>query len=165
MDYAGTHTFDAPIDRVWAMFTDPAAHLAKFETMGHRDIEVVEHEVADDHMTLVVSRLVSLDLPGFAKKVLKPTNTVISTDMWERRDDGTYGGHFTVETPGAPIRSTGTTLLRAEDDGRTRYDVTVHLDVKVPIIGGKIADWARGDVERQMQMEFDAGDAWLASRA
>jgi hypothetical protein len=85
--------------------------------------------------------------------------------VWDRRDDGTCGGHFSVETPGAPLRSTGTTLLRPDGDDRTFYEVRVQLDVKVPLIGGKIADWAKGDVVKQMQMEFDAGDAWLATHS
>ena len=37
------------------------------------------------------------------------------------------------------------------------------MDVKVPLIGGKIADFAKGDVARQLDMEFTAGDDWLAS--
>lgn len=162
MDYTGTHVFDAPIERVWEMFRDKASHLAKFEAMGHTDIDVRSYEVDDERMTLVVARSVTVELPGFAKKVLQPTNTVVSTDVWEDRGDGTYGGHFEVSSPGTPISSTGTTLLRPEGDDRTYYEVQVDLEVKVPIIGRKIADWAKGDVAKQMDQEFAAGDTWLA---
>lgn len=162
MRFSDTHFFDAPIEQVWEMVTNPAAHVAKFESMGHRDVAIVEHTASESDMTLVLSRVVTTELPGFMRKVMKPTNTVISTDYWQRRDDGTCGGHFSVETHGAPIKATGTTELRATSDG-TSYEVTVELEVKVPIIGGKISNWARGDVERQIRMEFDAAEAWLAS--
>lgn len=165
MDFTGTHTFAAPIEQVWAMIRDQEAHVSKFAGMGHTDIEVIEYDTSEDHVRLVVSRTITVELPGFAKKVLKPTNTVLSTDEWRRNADGTCTGSFSVDTPGAPIHSTGRTLLRADGDDRTFYEIAVHLDVKVPIIGGKIASWAKGDVVKQIDMEFAAGESWLATRS
>lgn len=162
MKITRTHTFDAPIDAVWAMFADPASHVAKFESMGHREITVVEHEHGDDAVRLVVQRVVDVDLPGFARKVLQPSNTVVSDDRWRRNPDGSCGGEFTVDTQGAPVKARGTTRLTPAGE-RTDYEVTVDVEVKVPIIGGKIADWAKGDISKQFDAEFAAGDAWLAS--
>lgn len=160
MEITESHTFDAPIDRVWAMFTDEASHIAKFESMGHRDIEVLESESSDEGLRLVIKRVVEVDLPGFARKVLKPTNTVITTDTWRDNGDGTYGGSFELETVGAPVESSGTTKIWADGD-KTAYEVTVRFDVKVPLVGGKITKWAAGDVSSQLDKEFAAGDDWL----
>lgn len=161
MGFSGNHTFDAPIDRVWAMFRDRDAHVAKFAGMGHRDIEVLDFSSDDDHAHLVIQRVVDVELPGFAKKVLKPTNTVVSTDDWETDGAGGYHGTFSVDAKGAPIVSKGTTKLTASGE-RTDYVITVDLKVNVPLIGGKIADWAKGDILAQIRKEFAAGDAWLA---
>lgn len=163
MDFSGEHTFDAPIDAVWDMFRDPQSHLTKFEAMGHRDIELVEADTDDpDRFTITVRRVVDVDLPGFAKRVLKPTNTVTSTDVWQRNPDGTCTGEQKVDTEGAPVKIAATTTLRPDGDGRTAYEVKVRLDVKVPLIGGKLADWSKGKVQEQLDQEFEAGDAWLA---
>jgi hypothetical protein len=36
------------------------------------------------------------------------------------------------------------------------------MEVKVPLVGGKIADWiGKNDAARTLQGEFDAGDRWL----
>ena len=43
------------------------------------------------------------------------------------------------------------------------YTLDIAIDVNVPLIGGKIADFARGDAKRQVEQELAAGDAWLAS--
>ena len=163
MRHVGEHTFEAPIERAWEMFRDQGAHIAKFESMGHRDIEVVSFDSDETHAHVVISRTVDVDLPGFAKKVMKPTNTVVTTDDWKARPDGTYASDFVLETKGAPVKSSGTTLLRADGPDRTFYRITVDVDVKVPIIGGKIADWAKGLVARQLELEFVAGDDWLAA--
>jgi uncharacterized protein YndB with AHSA1/START domain len=161
VDVIRTHTFEAPIDRVWAMFTDPASHIAKFEAMGHRNVEILEEDHSDG-LRLVVTREVDLDVPGFAKKFIKPTNTLVSTDHWRDRGDGTYGGEFIAETKGAPVDVRGTTLIEPDGD-RTRYTVTTTIKVNVPLVGGKIADFSKGIVNRQMDDEFRLGDQWLAN--
>ncbi len=163
MEFSETHVFDAPIEKVWAMFTDQASHIAKFESMGHRNIDVRTCEVDDAGLRLVIAREVTVDLPSFAKKVLKPTNTVVSTDIWKDNGDGTYGGTFTADAKGAPIDVHGTTRIEPTADGKTKYTVTTDVKVNVPLIGGKISNFAKGNIEQQMRDEFACGDRWLAS--
>lgn len=164
MEHRETHTFDAPIEAVWAMFTDPASHVAKFTSMGHKGVEILETHGDDRSFDIKITREVTVDLPGFAKRVLKPTNTVITTDHWEANDDGTYGGGWVIETVGAPVDIAGTTKLTPAG-GQTRYDLTIDLKVNVPLVGGKIANWAKGDLLKQTEQEFAAGDTWLAEHA
>ena len=159
-----THTFAAPLDQVWAMFRDRDAHVAKFTSMGHRDIEVLAFDADEDHVRIEVRRVVDIDVPGFARKVIKPANTVTSVDEWQRNDDGTCSGRYTADT-GNPVEIAGTTLIRANDDNTTHYEVTVSISVNVPLIGGKIANFAKGDVEKQMRDEFACGDTWLAEHS
>lgn len=161
MDFHDVHTFDAPIGEVWAMFSDVQSHVRKFEGMGHRDIEVLESTVTDDSLRIVIRRVVDVDLPGFAKRVLKPTNTVTTTDEWHRRDDGSFEGTQHVDTAGAPVTISASTRLTPSGE-QTTYAVDVHVEVKVPLIGGKLADWAKGMVRDQLDQEFAAGDTWLA---
>jgi hypothetical protein len=156
------HVFDAPIDQVWAMFRDPASHVDKFERLGHRNIEIVEQEVSDDRIRLVIGRDVTVELPGFAKKVLSPTNHVVSTDEWSDLGDGTYGGTFVAVTKGAPVHIDGATHISPEGADRTVYDLTTEVQVKVPVVGKKLTSWAEGDVAEQMRQQFEAGDIWLA---
>ncbi len=159
-----THTFDAPIAKVWKMFNDPDAHVAKFTAMGHRDIEIVEHTKSKTQFKIVLKRQVDVDLPGFAKKVMKPTNTVISTDIWGDKGDGTYGGTFDLSAPGTPMEISGVTLIEPDGKKATTYTVTIQVRVKVPLIGGRIESYAKGAVvEPQLLTEFDLGDKWLAS--
>jgi len=164
MEFTDEHRFSAPIDAVWAMFCDPESHRTKFADMGHRDIEVLESEQSDDGFHIKVKRVVEVDLPGFAKRVLKPTNTVTTTDDWTRQADGTCTGTQLVDTEGAPVKIDASTRLEADGDA-TVYSVKVHLDVKVPLIGGKLSNWAKGSVEEQLAQEFAAGDRWLSEHA
>jgi hypothetical protein len=163
MGTRASHTFDHPIDKVWAMFTDVDSHVAKFEGMGHREVDVLDFTAEDGQVFVKIRRVVELDLPGFTKRFLKPVNTITTVDRWEARDDGTYGGTFTADATGAPVTVSGTTRLRPEGTGRTDYVITVDLKVDVPLVGGRISSWAQGNVDRQLHEEFAAGEAWLAA--
>ena len=162
MELRETHTYQAPIERVLAMLGDEDATVAKYEGMGHREVSLLGAESDDDHVHVASSRVVDVDLPGFARRVLKPTNTMRQTDDWVRAPDGTWSGTFAVEVDGAPVELSGSMGL-APGDGTTDHSVTITMNVKVPLVGGKIADWAgKNDVRRTLEAEFAFGDAWLA---
>ena len=47
--------------------------------------------------------------------------------------------------------------------GGADYTVTLSMSVKVPLVGGKIADWVgKNDALATLKAEFAATDAWLA---
>jgi len=168
MEILCTHTFAAPIGDCWEMFHDPASHQAKFIAMGHRDLSVVSCDQTDSTLRLVIDRLVDVEVPGFAQRIIKPTNTLRSTDEWRSNGDGTYAGNFELETKGVPIQIKGSTSLTQAQGKRasssTLYEVRIELSVKVPLIGGKIANFSKRIVTEQLEMEFSLGDEWLASR-
>ncbi|HWS46617.1 MAG TPA: DUF2505 domain-containing protein [Acidimicrobiia bacterium] len=154
MKIEGSHRYPVPVDAVIAMLQDKSATVDKYEGMGHRDVQVLEFEADATALRIVSSRVVDVELPGFAKKALKPTNTMTQTDEWKRNDDGSWSGTFTVDVKGSPVRIAGTMTLEPEPDG-ARHHVALDVDVKIPLIGGKIADWAaKNDVRRTLDAEF-----------
>ena len=156
------HDFDHPIEEVWAMFSDPKAHVAKFEAMGHHNIEVITEEPSDDGLRMVIKRNTDLDVPAIAKKVLPSSPLVTTDDVWMDKGDGTYGGHFDVTMDGVPQQTKGTTLITSNDAGTTHYEIEMDVSIKVPLIGDRIAKASKGELEKQINAEFAAGDAWLS---
>jgi hypothetical protein len=158
------HTYAATVDAVLAMLADEQAIRQRYEGMGHRDVEILECTRAPDSLRIRTSRVVDVELPSFAKKVLKPTNTMVQTDEWVA-DGAAWAGTFSVEVRGAPVKIHGRMQLDA--DGRqSTHAVTIDMEVKVPLVGGKIADWiGKNDATRTLQAEFAAGDDWLRDHA
>ncbi|MGO9195777.1 MAG: DUF2505 domain-containing protein [Acidimicrobiales bacterium] len=162
MDLKDSHIYNAPVDSVLAMLRDPEATVAKYEGMNQRDVKVLECKESRGVLRIRSTRVVDVDLPGFAKRVLKPTNTMTQTDEWRKRKDGSWEGSFDVEVQGAPLHISGTMSLTPEGE-KSSHDVAIHVDAKVPIIGGRIADWAgKNDVRRSLDGEFAFNDGWLA---
>ena len=92
MEIRASHHFARDIDDVWAMFLDPDAHVAKYQHMGHRDVEVVSSSGDDAGLSIEIVRQVDIEVPALAKKFINPSNTVTSTDRWELDVEVTDGG-------------------------------------------------------------------------
>jgi hypothetical protein len=159
MPFTGDQAYDASVDDVFALFTDPEVVRARYEAAGDRDIEILEcgpqGRPDGEGFVIRTSRTVDVDLPGFARKVLKPTNTMIQTDTWSARDlDGARDGDFEIDVKGSPVKVSGEMRIEPTADGGTRHTVEGKLDVKVPLIGGKVASWAEGPSQQRLDAEY-----------
>jgi Protein of unknown function (DUF2505) len=162
MRLSGSHVYPVPVEAVIAILRDRAATIAKYESTGHRDVEIVEFVSDHTGLRIVSSRVVDVELPGFAKKALKPTNTMVQTDEWHRRNDGSWAGSFDAEVHGSPTHISGTMTLGPDGTG-SRHDVTLDVDVKIPLVGGKIADWVgKNNLRRTLDAEYAFNDRRLA---
>ena len=158
-----THHFDADVATVFAVMSDPDAVVAKYAAIGATDVRVVSHNARDGAPLLVTSRKVTIDLPGFAKRVMSPTNTVVQTDDWQPpAADGTRACHYRVEVQGVPSRIEGTVTLVADGAQRTRQDVEAEVRVSVPLVGGRLEKLAVDSGVRTLQDEADFTASRLA---
>jgi uncharacterized protein DUF2505 len=161
MEFSATHTYQRPAATVFAVLTDFDSVRQKYEALGHGDVELVSLDEDDDGgVTLITRRVVPLELPGFAKKILSPRQAVTQTDTWSAPDaDGVRTGTFAAVAKGTPVQVHGT--MRLEPSGARRCtnltDVTV--DCKIPLIGGKVAGFVAGDTRRAVDHE----QAWISA--
>lgn len=155
MQFNAVHTYSHTADEVFAALTDFEAVKSKYEAIGQSDVQLVRRDEGDDgSITLVTTRVVPLELPGFAKKVLSPKQHVTQTDAWSAPDgSGERTGTFAVEAKGTPVQVRGTLHLapRGSDGCTNTTDVTV--ECKVPLIGGKITDLVASDTRRALDHE------------
>jgi hypothetical protein len=157
--FTGSTTYpDVPVDAAFARHTDEAFLRRKFEALGARDIDV---DVArdGDRVTLTIDRKVDADVPGFARKVISPANTIHLVEKWRPDGDG-YICDWTADSSPAPAKLTGTRTLEPSGGG-TEDATDGKIEVKVPLIGGKLADWLSGEATKQLEAEL----AWLEEQS
>lgn len=156
MPFSGEQTYDATVETVAALFVDPDVVRDRYAEAGDRDLEILDCGADGDDLVIHTRRTVDVEgLPGFASKVLKPTNTMEQVDCWDAPDaDGARNGSFTIDVKGAPVRVSGTMRLEPTPEGGTRHTVSGKFDVKVPLVGGKIAGWAEGPAQKRLDAEF-----------
>ena len=132
-----THHFDADVETVYALMSDPDFCMRKYADAGATDIQI-DSDRRDDGPKLVSRRKVTVDLPGFAKRVMQPTNTVVQTDEWSA---AARSCRYSVEVQGVPSRIDGTVTLTGEGNG-TRQEVEAEVKVSIPLLGGKLEKFA-----------------------
>lgn len=154
-----THHYDADVESVYALVSDPEFLVRKYVAEGATEIQV-DSDRRESGPRVVSRRKVTIDLPGFAKKVLAPTNCVIQTDEWSPPDaEGRRVCSYTVQVQGVPSRIDGTVTL-TPDGGGTRQDVVAEVKVSIPLVGGKLEKLAVDNGTRLLadEAEFTAGE-------
>jgi uncharacterized protein YndB with AHSA1/START domain len=147
-----THHFDADVETVFALMSDPDFMARKYADQGATDIQV-DSDHRSDAPTIVSRRKVTVDLPGFAKRVMQPTNTVVQTDEWAAADtDGRRVCSYRVEVQGVPSRIDGTLTL-TPDAGGTRQDVVAEVKVSIPLVGGRLEKFAVDSGVKTLEQE------------
>jgi len=161
MKLRATNRYDASVDRVFALLTDPDQLAAMNAAVGASDCQLVSQDDRGGAPWLVTSRKVTVDLPGFARKVMQPTNTVVQTDDWAAPEaDGSRTCRYQVEVKGVPSRIDGTMTLRAGGDG-CRQDIDAEVKVSIPLLGGRLEKFAVESGEK----EIAAQAQWIAAHA
>ena len=103
MGFHATETYAADPDTVFALLCDPEVVTARFEASGDTDITIVRCEADGDEFVIESTRTVEVEVPGFAKKVLSPTNDMTQKERWHPPDaDGVRRGTMTVDVKGVP---------------------------------------------------------------
>jgi len=166
MKVASTHTYAAPPDAVFAMMTTPAVLAEKYTALGHTGIQILDHTITKTAVAVRSRRTVPMEVPGFAKRFLSPTNSVEQHDRWAAPEaDGTRTGTWEVDARGVPVTAGGTLRLAPGPHGTTVVEIAGEVKSSVPLLGGKLASFVGADVERTLHAEEAFNDGYLAAAA
>lgn len=147
------HDYAADVETVYALISDPGFVERKYVALGGRDVAVDRSDSDDGGCEVVTKRTISVDLPGFAKKVLTPSQTAIQAEKWGAATSaGERVCTYTVEAQGAPSRIEGVHRLAPTGSG-CHHTIDIDAKITIPLIGGKLeklaADQGRADIEKQ----------------
>jgi len=143
--------------------TTPDVLIEKYTSLGHQDVKIVERTELEGVVRVISRRKVPMEVPGFAKRFLKPLNTVEQTDEWQPATaKGERHGTWKVSASGVPVSVGGTLHLVAAGKGRTAVEISGEVACSIPFVGGKLASYVGADVERTMSAEEEFNDNHLA---
>lgn len=149
-------TYDASLEDVFAMLSDPAFRQDSGKAMGviSADVSITPH---GEGISVRIDQVQpSEGVPGFAKKFVGETTRSIQIEEWHSPS----GGSIEIDTPGKPASISGTLAL-AEAGGRTTETLEVEIKVSVPLIGKKLESLVAEQISTGMDREHTAGVAWL----
>ncbi|MBF0452745.1 MAG: DUF2505 domain-containing protein [Candidatus Magnetomorum sp.] len=139
---------------VFNIFTQKTFIEKKYASVGVTHLEFIDYGEKDGTFIIHTKRVVAAEVPGFAKKFIQPTTTVIQTELWTLTDEAIKKGTVRVEARGLPMKMSGDIILQPMDHGCENvltYDITVNI----PLIGGKLAKYLDEEGRKTANREYD----------
>ena len=160
MQFEEKYQYVKDADTVMRMFSDRGYFETKYEetTISY---QVLEHDKSDKkfHIRCELKMPLNVPVPGFAKKFLGETMTVVQQDDW---DLDARTGTLKVEMAGAPVSISARMTLRDGAEGaenHVQWDVTC----KVPLVGGKLEKLIADDIQAKSPADLEVSNRILAS--
>lgn len=135
-DYEGT------VDDVHRAFGDEQYWLARLADSGADSATLDAMAVgADGSIDITTTQVLRADrLPGLVAQFHRGDLSIQRAETWTGVQDGRATATVSGSIPGAPVSLTGTAVL-APNGSRSRLDLTVTVEVRVPLVGGKIENF------------------------
>ena len=144
--------YSAPVDKVFALLTDPKWLEARCLALGELSASV-KAKKAGKGVALTMKRRVKRELPGLVAKVIPPEADLVFEGTWGAEEDGTRSGALSMTAAGQPITMTAEFELAPAGKGSV-YRITHVCKCSVPLVGGAVAKFAQGQVEAGCADEF-----------
>jgi hypothetical protein len=143
--------YDASVDDVYTMLTDPVFRERAARAQGSTTVDV---SIEGGSVTIdMVSP--NTDIPAFARKLTGASVHAIQAEDWADRSAG-----FTITTPKIPAGLHGTRTLVADGRG-CRDTFEGEAKAQLPLIGGKLEKLLAEKLKEGWDTEHGVGVAWL----
>ena len=145
--------YAAPIDKVFALLTDPKWLQGRSAAIGELSAKV-KSKKSGGGVALTMHRRVKRDLPGLVAKVLSIEADLVFEEVWSAAGDGgVRTGTLAMDALGQPVKMTATFELAPAGKGCV-YRITHKCKSSVPFIGGVVEKFAQSQVESGCADEF-----------
>lgn len=159
-----TQHYDADPQTVFAMLRDEAFIIHKCQQSASLDVTA---DVVDEGDTVRIHnrRVLPAKVPGFVKRFLGSTITLDETQHWGAPDEqGHRSAEFSVDLDGQPLAFSGTIDLTGHGQG-TAVRTRGALKCSVPLIGGKVENFAAEWIGKYLKKEERVGQQWLTDHS
>ncbi|MDM7854062.1 DUF2505 domain-containing protein [Cellulomonas alba] len=148
-------TLDLPTDaqRVARLLADPGLAQAVADRLG-AVAHTTEVTGSPDGSFAVTSRLTlpSDSVPSHLRAMVGPRIEVRQVESWQAPSpDGSREGTVAIEFPGAPVRVTGRTALRATGPAGCTLERDGDVRASVPLFGATVEQAAAGALRRALE--------------
>lgn len=146
-------SYDASVEEVAAMLLDPA-----FRERVLAAQRVVRGSVSVEGSDVTIEQVWSAaSIPSFARKFVGDEIVIVQTETWT----SAHGADVELAIPGKPGEAVGTLAL-VESDGTTTETVELAVNVRIPLVGGKIEAMIADMVGHALDVEHEVGVEWLS---
>jgi uncharacterized protein YndB with AHSA1/START domain len=144
--------YNAPIEKVFALLTDPKWLEARSLALGELSAKVKAKKSSGGGVTLSMTRRVKRELPALVAKVLPSESDLQFEETWIPAEGG-WDGTLTMVIAGQPVTLNAEFTLEAAGKSCI-YRIEHEAKCSIPLVGGAVAKFAQGQVEKGCADEF-----------
>jgi hypothetical protein len=155
-------TYSGTVAEVHAAFSDEQYWLARLDASG-ADTATLDSMTVRDDGTVSVSTTLGFRrdrVPARVTQFHRGDVRIVRNETWTRISDGVARAKVAGAVPGAPASLAGTAVLAPVGDGsRLRFTATV--EVKIPLVGGKIENFIGAKLAELIAAEQRFTTMWV----
>ena len=154
MKVTAAHQYDADVDTVFALFSEPSFYERKFKAVGARRVEVVDFDASGSELKFTIRREMPANAPAVIKSIIGEWNTLTQTEEWGGEPGEEYWNDFRIEADNTPVTIAGTMMLQSEGDGCIN-EIEVDIRCSIPFVGGKVEQFVADDARESLAREYE----------
>ncbi|TSD99532.1 DUF2505 domain-containing protein [Skermania sp. ID1734] len=153
----------ASVEVTHAAFCGEQYWRDRLAAVGGPQADLVSLRADGDTVIIEMTQGIAAEkLPSFVAAVRRGDLLISRTETWGPLQDGRAHGSFSAKVEGAPATLGGDLYLEPDGEHCT-FRVDGAVDVRVPLIGNKIASAAAGQLQRLLEKEDEFTREWLAA--
>ena len=158
--------YDGNVEQVHRAFSDRTYWLERLADSGADHATLDSMEVGIDGraggIRIKTTQVLRRDrLPGIVTQFHPADLSIVREEMWSPVSDGRATATLTGAIPGAPVTLSGTAVLSPGDSGGSRLEFTATVEVRIPLVGGKVENFIGGQLVDLVIEEQRFTSAWI----
>lgn len=153
--------YGAGVEQVHAAFGDRDYWLARLAESG-ADKATLDSMTVDGGIDVVTTQVLRRDrLPGVVTQFHPGDLAIVREEAWTPVREGVASATVTGSIPGAPVSLSGTAVLAGADGGGSRLTFTASVEVRIPLVGGKVENFIGSQLVNLLTAEQRFTTAWI----
>ncbi|MGV0644458.1 DUF2505 domain-containing protein [Mycolicibacterium sp. XJ2546] len=160
--------YGGSVEQVHRAFRDERYWWARLADSGADDYSLDSMAVTEDGgIDVVTTQMLRADrLPGLVTQFHRGDLSVIREETWSPVHDGRAGATVNGSIGGAPASLSGTAVLKPATSGSgSRLEFSVAVEVRVPLVGGKIENFIGSQLTELLIAEQRFTTMWITENA
>ncbi|HEV7852913.1 MAG TPA: DUF2505 domain-containing protein [Mycobacterium sp.] len=154
--------YDGSVEQVYRALRDQNYWHERLADSGADEATLDSMTVDDGGIDVVTTQVLRRDrLPGVVTQFHRGDLSIVREEAWSPVRDGTATATVTGAIPGAPVSLTGTAVLAPTDGGGSRLQFTASVEVRIPLVGGKVENFIGGQLVELLIAEQRFTTAWI----
>lgn len=154
--------YEGSVEQVHRALRDQTYWFQRLADSGADEATLDSMKLDGGGIDVVTTQVLRADrLPGIVTQFHPGDLSIVREEVWSPVSDGTATATVSGAIPGAPVSLSGTAVLAPAGDGVSRLQFTATVEVRIPLVGGKVENFIGSQLVELLIAEQRFTTAWI----